>query len=104
MTRVNHSKNVRNARTSKARRCAAPPSSSADSPPHTNTSAASGLPISDALALCGVLLRTLGLHVVLECLGRRVAHGADAIITLCQSAHCAAELARSAASAEAARA
>ena len=102
MTRVNHRKSVRKPHASKARRCAAPPSSS-ENPTRTSTSSAAGFPISDALALCGVLLRTLGPDVVLDVLGRLVAHGADAIFTLCQSAHRAAELARSAAIAEAAR-
>ena len=104
MTRVHHRKSSRNACPSKARRRQAPPlSSSPQSEADAGARPPVPPPIRDAIALCGLLLRTLGPDIVVEFLGRLVAHGADTIITVCRRAHQAAELARRAAAAEAAR-
>jgi hypothetical protein len=57
---------------------------------------AAGPGIRDALALCGLVLHTFGPDVVLEFLGRIAVYGADLLVTICQSARRAAEIAHQA--------
>jgi hypothetical protein len=52
--------------------------------------------IRDALALCGLVLHTFGPDVVLAFLGRIAVYGADLLLTICESARRAAEIAHQA--------
>jgi hypothetical protein len=60
--------------------------------PSASTAAFAGSGISDALALCGLVLSTFGPEVVLELLKRIAVYGADLILASCQSARRAAEV------------
>ena len=107
MTRAHHTQVRHNARASKSRpRNAAPssppkpPSDSASASPSgdhgparpTHHAPSPGAPrMSDALALCGLLLSTLPPSVVLEFLTKIANYGADVILAICQGAQRVAE-------------